>query len=127
VILSASPGDLLGTDYFAGLVNFSATPAPFTLTTDHLVATPTPTPTPTATPTPTDTPTPTATPSPTPTPTADRFDLNHDGTVDAADLVLLFNDMDAGNMEADFNHDGKLDADDCLMFSEHWGQAASTK
>jgi len=97
--------------------------------TPTLTATPTgsplePTHTPTASPgTPTPTPTgPTGTPTPTSSPCSPNYDLNGDTRVDAADLLLLIEDIrqDAGDLRGDFNCDGRVDWQDLLLFSKQW-------
>ncbi|MBE7561020.1 prolyl oligopeptidase family serine peptidase [bacterium] len=92
-----------------GLVPTLATPTPTP------TATPSPTGTFTPTPTPTATNTGTATPTVTPTrPPAEIFDLNGDGRVDAADLLIYLAsrlDLDGG---------GTADSRDLLLFSGHW-------
>ncbi len=70
-------------------------------------------------------------PSPTPTPTAtplptSSFDLNHDGRVDAADLLLLTAAFGETGGPADFNFDGRVDDLDVLMFSLHWEEPAGS-
>ncbi len=120
LLLSASGEAMLpGGDYYVAVVNYATVEIPFMLTLGHVVVTPTPTPT--ATPTPTGTPTATPTASPTPIP-EDVYDLNQDGLVDAADLLLLMDYMHDHDTRVDFNADGRSDQADCLRFSLHWFQ-----
>lgn len=97
--------------------------------TPTLTATPTgsplePTHTPTASPgTPSPTPTgPTGTPTPTPPPCSPDYDLNGDTRVDAADLLLLIENLrqNTGDPQSDFNCDGRVNWQDLLLFSKQW-------
>ncbi|MBE7560611.1 peptidoglycan DD-metalloendopeptidase family protein [bacterium] len=75
--------------------------------------------------TPTPTPTVTPTPTRTPIPVAD-FDLNGDGIVDQADLLLLIEAYgESGSLRADFDGNQCVDGHDVLLFSEHWQEAVA--
>lgn len=116
--------------YSVEQVTPSLTPTPSRTPTGP-TATPTTTPTgPTPTvpvTTPTSTPTATSTgPTPTgPTPTpgcSPDYDLNEDGHIDAADLLLFIRHTHGGDLRSDFNCDGGVDAADLFLFSQHWAR-----
>jgi hypothetical protein len=60
----------------------------------------------------------------TPRPGACAQDLNSDGTVNGADLAILFNAWGAcggGACPADFDADGAVDGDDLGLLLGNWG------
>ncbi|MDP4181264.1 MAG: carbohydrate-binding protein [Bacillota bacterium] len=93
-----------------------------------------PTSTPTSTPTPTraSTPTPTRTSAPTSTPTTivNRYDLNNDGVINMADVIILagkFNTTkgNAGYAEAcDLNNDGAINMADVILIAAKFNTVA---
>jgi hypothetical protein len=110
------------------------TPTPTPTNSPTATATRTPTPTPTNTPTATATNTPTATdtvtPTDTPTPVCQE-DLDHNGTVELGDLLILaaaFNATPSSanwNPAADLDHNGTVALGDLLLLASHFNQTAA--
>ncbi len=104
------------------------------------VASPTPTATPTSSATPaatgtatvTATPSPTATATPANTPTCTTLDLNHDGTIDVTDIMLVAAIWGAQAGDAnfvpayDFNGNGQIDVADIMQVAGRWNETCAT-
>jgi len=65
--------------------------------------------------------TPTATPTVTPTPIRwPDYDLNRDGEVNGADLLLLRRRIAKDDLQSDFNYDSHVDSADLTLFAHVW-------